>query len=94
MGGEFTYQPKWDPKTVLTTTRLLSVGAYAEARHDGGRAALGQRDGCQQAGQGRGGRCTRFYFWFFVFSGLAAASRLLQLSFLDLSGWFSGGFAI
>ena len=20
MGGEFTYQPKWDPKTVLTTT--------------------------------------------------------------------------
>ena len=22
MGGEFTYQPKWDPKTVLTTTAI------------------------------------------------------------------------
>ena len=22
MGGEFTYQPKWDPKTVLTTTAM------------------------------------------------------------------------
>ena len=32
IGGEFTYQPKWDPKTVLTTTAIfvgflqLSVG--------------------------------------------------------------------
>ena len=24
MGGEFNYQPKWDPKTVLTTTAILS----------------------------------------------------------------------
>ena len=25
MGGEFTYQPKWDPKTVLTTTAILTL---------------------------------------------------------------------
>ena len=24
MGGEFTYQPKWDPKTVLTTSAMCS----------------------------------------------------------------------
>ena len=23
MGGEFTYQPKWDPKTVMTTTAIF-----------------------------------------------------------------------
>ena len=23
MGGEFTYQPKWDPKTFLTTTAIF-----------------------------------------------------------------------
>ena len=25
MGGEFTYQPKWDPKTVLTTTAIWAA---------------------------------------------------------------------
>ena len=25
MGGEFTYQPKSDPKTVLTTTAMVSI---------------------------------------------------------------------
>ena len=28
MGGEFTYQPKWDPKTVLTTTLTSGHRSY------------------------------------------------------------------
>ena len=32
MAGEFNYQPKWDPKTVLTPTALLELkDPYAEA---------------------------------------------------------------
>ena len=27
MSGEFTYQPKWDPKTVLTTTAISALGS-------------------------------------------------------------------
>ena len=45
MGGEFTYQPKWDPRTVLTSTTLchvcvkvllvkvLSLGSVESASH-------------------------------------------------------------
>ena len=32
MGGELTYQPKWDPKTVLTTTALKFVPAIHSFR--------------------------------------------------------------
>ena len=30
MGGEFTYQPKWDPKTVLTTTAACYLPSNQE----------------------------------------------------------------
>ena len=30
MGGEFTYQPKWDPKTVLTTAAICRMALSAE----------------------------------------------------------------
>ena len=32
MGGEFTYQPTWDPKTVLTTTVTCEFAAEFAAR--------------------------------------------------------------
>ena len=36
MGGEFTYQPKWDPKTVLTTTAKCEGTFESEGRGGGG----------------------------------------------------------
>ena len=52
MGGEFTYQPKWDPKTVLTTPIQSGVDAEDREQH---------RPGGFQAAKGL--QCGQLFWW-------------------------------
>ena len=63
MGGEFTYQPKWDPKTVLTTTATWNhssasgaPGAPSMARSGEGHVLLAEPCGIFVASHGCGSK--------------------------------------
>ena len=53
MGGELTYQPKWDPKTVLTATAKEKKGSAQEVPKPCGSGSLGARQQGLHGGLGK-----------------------------------------